>query len=87
MVLPETKRKGVGVVETKERTLRSIIISYLMIAIGAVVAAFALEALLVPCTILDGGVTGISIIFKSVNRYFFKCFCFCFEHSFPHYRL
>lgn len=62
--------------ETKERTLRSIIISYLMIAIGAVVAAFALEALLVPCTILDGGVTGISIILNQLTGISLSAFVF-----------
>ena len=62
--------------ETKERTLRSIIISYLMFAIGAVVAAFALEALLVPCTILDGGVTGISIILNQLTGISLSAFVF-----------
>lgn len=35
---------------------------YLLIFLGAAMAAFALEAILVPNSILDGGVTGISII-------------------------
>ena len=35
---------------------------YLMLALGAVIAAFAIEEFLVPCKILDGGVVGIGII-------------------------
>lgn len=35
---------------------------FLMLALGAVIAAFAIEEFLVPCKILDGGVVGISII-------------------------
>ena len=33
-----------------------------MITVGAVIAAFALEEFLVPFTILDGGVVGVSMI-------------------------
>ena len=42
------------------------IISFLMLTFGAIVAAFALECILIPNTILDGGVTGISIIISKV---------------------
>ena len=35
---------------------------YLMLALGAALAAFAIEEFLVPCKILDGGVVGIGII-------------------------
>lgn len=38
------------------------IVEFLFITLGVVIAAFALEGILVPNTILDGGVTGISII-------------------------
>ena len=40
-----------------------------MITIGAVVAAFAIEEFLAPCTILDGGVVGISIIINNLTGY------------------
>ena len=40
----------------------SIIMDFVMITIGAVIAAFAIEEFLVPCTILDGGVIGIGIM-------------------------
>ncbi len=38
------------------------LIDFVGIALGAIIAAFAIEEFLVPCTILDGGVVGISII-------------------------
>lgn len=45
----------------KNKTARDII-SFIMLTIGTIVAAAALECFLIPNTILDGGVTGISII-------------------------
>ena len=42
------------------------ILSWLMIIVGAVVAAFALEEFLAPNNIFDGGVTGISMIITHV---------------------
>lgn len=45
----------------KSKTLK-IIITYTMLIIGTIIAAAALECFLIPNTILDGGVTGISII-------------------------
>ncbi len=40
---------------------------YLMLTAGSAVAAFAIEEFLVPCTILDGGVVGISIIINNLT--------------------
>ena len=37
------------------------------IALGAVIAAFAIEEFLVPCTILDGGVVGIGIMINNLS--------------------
>ena len=45
-----------------------ILISYIMLTIGALLAAFALESFLVPNNILDGGITGISMILSHVFR-------------------
>ena len=42
-------------------------LSYVMLTFGAILAAFALETFLIPNTILDGGVTGISIIISKVS--------------------
>lgn len=39
-----------------------------MLTIGTIVAAYALEAFLIPNTILDGGVTGISFIVSKLTN-------------------
>ena len=39
------------------------------IAAGAIIAAFAIEEFLVPCTILDGGVVGIGIMVSSLTKW------------------
>ncbi len=44
------------------------ILEYIGIAAGAVIAAFAIEEFLVPCTILDGGVVGIGIMVSSLTN-------------------
>ncbi len=43
------------------------ILEYLGMAVGAIIAAFAIEEFLVPCTILDGGIVGISIIVSTLT--------------------
>lgn len=43
------------------------IMSYITMVIGAIIAAFAIEEFLVPCTILDGGVVGISIMVNNLT--------------------
>lgn len=44
-----------------------IVLEYLLIGLGAVIAAFAIEEFLVPNTILDGGVVGISIMINNLS--------------------
>ena len=51
-----------------EEKIYKEIINYIMLTIGAIVAAFALETFLIPNTILDGGVTGISIIVSRLSH-------------------
>lgn len=43
------------------------IFEYMMIAEGAVIAAFSIEEFLVPCLIMDGGIVGISIIINNLT--------------------
>ena len=43
------------------------VISFIMLTFGSILAAFALETFLIPNTILDGGVTGISIIISKLT--------------------
>lgn len=51
----------------RNKSLRKII-EYLILTIGSVISAFALEQFLIPNTILDGGVTGISIIIYKLTN-------------------
>ena len=41
-----------------------IIIKYILLLIGSAIAAVGLEIFLVPNNIIDGGIVGISIIFR-----------------------
>ncbi len=45
------------------------ILQYVFIVLGAAIAAFAVEGILVPNSILDGGVTGISMILNYVLKW------------------
>lgn len=42
-------------------------ISYVVITIGVIISSYALETILIPNTILDGGVTGIGIIITKLT--------------------
>ena len=55
-----------NVVKSKEHTKE--IFSYVTLIAGALIAAFAIEEFLVPCTILDGGVVGISIMINNLSK-------------------
>lgn len=46
---------------------KDTILSYSIITIGTLIAAFAIDTLLIPNTILDGGVTGISMIISKLS--------------------
>ena len=60
------KRKRQQKKITFEYIFKQWIVPLFMITVGAVVAAFALEEFLVPFTILDGGVVGISMIISQL---------------------
>ena len=49
------------------RRLPSYILNFALLALGAAIAAFAVEEFLVPNTILDGGVIGISIMVSQIT--------------------
>ena len=65
MTMP-VKRKRQQKKITFEYMFKQWIAPLFMITVGAVVAAFALEEFLVPFTILDGGVVGISMIISQL---------------------
>ena len=52
---------------TKFSTFRQFLASFLFLTAGAVLAAFALEEFLVPATILDGGIVGVSMIIRQLT--------------------
>ena len=51
-----------------DKRMTKYFISFFMLTIGAIIAALALETFLIPNTILDGGVTGISIIISRLSN-------------------
>ena len=53
--------------QIKNRTARNIV-NFIMLTLGTVISAFALEQFLIPNTILDGGITGISIIIYKLTN-------------------
>ena len=61
------KRKRQPKQITFEYIFKQWIAPLFMITVGAVIAAFALEEFLVPFTILDGGVVGISMIISQLS--------------------
>jgi uncharacterized membrane-anchored protein YitT (DUF2179 family) len=71
------KTTGYGITDFKND-----IISFLLIAIGATIAAFALEEFLVPNTILDGGITGVSMILNKLTNISLSIFVFCINIPF-----
>ena len=58
--------KKIGELKMKKDFLKTFI-DYIMLAVGAVIAAFAIEEFLVPNTILDGGVIGIGIMIRNLT--------------------
>lgn len=55
---------------------------YVLLAIGAIIAAFAIEEFLVPCTILDGGIVGIGIMLSSLTGIALSIFTIVFNIPF-----
>lgn len=43
------------------------LITFVMLTVGCIIGAYALETILIPNTILDGGITGISIIISKLS--------------------
>ena len=62
----ESEHKSKG--KEYAKVVLKFIWEYAMLALGAAIAAFAIEEFLVPCKILDGGVVGISIIINDLTK-------------------
>lgn len=56
-----------SLIKVKSQETRRLI-SFIMLTTGSIIAAYALESFLIPNTILDGGVTGISIIVSKITK-------------------
>lgn len=55
-----------NILKTQNKTVK-LLLSYLLLAFGAIMSAAALEFFLIPNSILDGGVTGISMIISRIT--------------------
>ncbi|MGG1679022.1 YitT family protein [Neobacillus sp. NRS-1170] len=63
MNTPEAKRG----IKHKKLTVRNIVKRAVFITIGAIIMAYGLEAVLIPNNMIDGGVTGLSMILSHVT--------------------
>ena len=48
--------------------MKTYIKEYFFLTVGALIYAFAIEAFLVPSRIIDGGITGISMILNTLTK-------------------
>ena len=48
--------------------MKTYIKDYFFLTLGALIYAFAIEAFLIPSQIIDGGVTGISMILSKISN-------------------
>src|SRR5690606_27678675 len=55
--------------EHKKETFRHLLKRYLFIALGALIAAVALELFLIPNSVIDGGIIGISLILNFLTGF------------------
>lgn len=62
-----------------KREIRRVLFSYILVIFGAMVAAFAIEQILVPVQILDGGMVGVSIIVSSITPLPLSILTICFN--------
>ena len=60
--------KGERNLNVKDKKI-TLILDFVMLTVGAVIAAFAMEEFLVPCTILDGGMIGVSIMVNNLSGF------------------
>lgn len=59
-----------------------LLFDFILMGIGAIIAAFAIEEFLVPCTILDGGVVGISIMINNLTGMLLSVLTICINIPF-----
>lgn len=54
-----------GIIKSKKY---QSLITFIMLTVGAIIGSYALETILIPNNILDGGITGISIIISKLSK-------------------
>ena len=54
---------------SKRKSIGELLIKFITITIGAVIMAYGLEAILLPNNIIDGGVTGISMLLSHITSF------------------
>ena len=55
--------------KNKKKVIQTEIINFVMITLGAVIAAFSIEDFLAPNHIYDGGIVGVSMIVASFTGF------------------
>ncbi len=55
--------------QQKKLSFTRLLKNFIFISLGAVIAAYALEAFLVPNNVIDGGIIGISMIISHVTKF------------------
>lgn len=68
IILLNKKRGIIMTSSSKNKTLLNNFLSFLLITVGATLAAIALEIFLVPNNIIDGGIIGISIMVSYITK-------------------
>src|SRR4051812_2405070 len=66
----------------KIKSIGELLIKFLFITIGACIMAYGLEAILIPNSIIDGGVTGISMILEHITSVNLSIFLVVFNLPF-----
>ncbi len=67
--MPHIKRKEKKIKKYTNEVFYKVIIRYIIITLGAIIAGFALEGFLIPNKIIDGGVIGISIMTSYITKF------------------
>lgn len=82
MVRKKQDRNKESRLSPKTKMVLGRIHEFIMVAIGAIIAAFAIEEFLVPCLILDGGVVGIGMIINNLTGIKLGLLTFCMNIPF-----
>src|SRR5689334_15171842 len=74
--------EGINTIQQRKYPLNKIIRRAIAITIGAIIMATGLEIFLVPNNVIDGGITGISIMLSHITGWQLGIFLFLFNLPF-----